>query len=254
MANTYSDIEVISFKEIDSTNNEASRRIDKETALPYWIVSDKQTAGRGRHNRYWDSSEGNFMGTYILVIEGEKKILPQLSFVSALAIYNSILEFKPNINNSSIKLKWPNDIVINDKKCGGILIENLSSEGNFLHKIAIGIGVNLITSPSHTTNLQSGNVGDEFGISLDRDNFLMAVNNNIQKMISLWDKGKNFKEVLNLWVSKAYLLGKEISVNLPGGIKEQGTFLSIDDEGGLILLTKKGRRKVFYAAEIFANL
>jgi BirA family biotin operon repressor/biotin-[acetyl-CoA-carboxylase] ligase len=254
MANTYSDIEVIRFKEIDSTNNEARRRLDKETVLPYWIVSDKQTSGRGRHNSYWDSSEGNFMGTYILRIEGEKKILPQLSFVSALAIYNSILEFKPRTSNSSIKLKWPNDIVINDKKCGGILIENLSSEGNFFHKIAIGIGVNLITSPSHTTNLQSGNVGDEFGISLGRDDFLTAVNSNILKVISVWDKGKHYKQILNLWVSKAYLLGKEISVTLPGGVKEQGTFSSIDDEGGLILLNKKGSRKVFYAAEIFENL
>ena len=171
MANTYSDIEVIRFKEIDSTNNEARRRLDKETVLPYWIVSDKQTAGRGRKNRFWDSPSGNFMGTYVLNVSGKKRILPQLSFVSALAIYDTIIEFKPKNSSAIIMLKWPNDIIINDKKCGGILIENLSSEGNFLHKIVIGI-LFCCFYKTHTTNLQSGNVGDEFGISLGRDDFL----------------------------------------------------------------------------------
>ena len=65
--------EVIKFTEIDSTNNEAIRLINKKKSYPYWILADKQTAGKGRKNRYWDSLNGNFMGTYVFKINVEKK-------------------------------------------------------------------------------------------------------------------------------------------------------------------------------------
>ena len=120
-----SDIRILHYEEIDSTNNEAKRLYDNQKDLPYWIIADKQTSGKGRKNRFWDSPVGNFMGTFVLSIKGEKRILPQLSFVTALAIYNTILEYKPKENNSKVMLKWPNDIIINNRKCGGILIENL---------------------------------------------------------------------------------------------------------------------------------
>ena len=84
---------VIKYKEIDSTNNEAVRLLDKQNSFPYWIVAEKQTAGKGRKNRYWDSLVGNFMGTYVIDINLERKFLPQLAFVSALAIYDTIQIF-----------------------------------------------------------------------------------------------------------------------------------------------------------------
>ena len=147
-----SHINVIHYKEIDSTNNEAKKLINGQKDLPCWIVADKQTSGRGRKDRFWDSPIGNFMGTYVLTIKGEKRILPQLSFVSALAIHNTIMDFRPE-DSSEIMLKWPNDIIINNKKCGGILIENIFSKDNSNHIIAIGIGINLKSSPLHSTFL-----------------------------------------------------------------------------------------------------
>jgi BirA family biotin operon repressor/biotin-[acetyl-CoA-carboxylase] ligase len=253
MIKTNSDISIFSYQEIDSTNDESKRLLDNQKMPPYWVIADKQTAGRGRKNRFWDSPSGNFMGTYVLNISGKKRILPQLSFVSALAIYDTIIEFKPKNSSAIIMLKWPNDIIINDKKCGGILIENIFSENNLLHTIAIGIGVNLSNSPLHTT-FPSGNVLKELNIDIKRDTFLTAINNNILKLLTIWNTGKNYKEILSSWKSVAYLINKEILVSLPNGDKQAGIFSSIDDEGGLVLLNNKGKKDIFYAAEIFEGL
>lgn len=243
---------VIHYKEIDSTNNEAKKLINNQKDLPYWIIADKQTSGRGRKDRFWDSPIGNFMGTYVLSIKGEKRILPQLSFVSALAIHSTITEFRHE-DSSEVMLKWPNDIIINNKKCGGILIENIFSKNNLFHTIAIGIGVNLKSSPLHST-FPSGNILQEFNTNIERDEFLNSINKNILKFLSLWDGGSNYKYILNTWKSKAYLLNSKVAVSLPNGDKKEGIFSTIDEEGGLILLNSNGDKEIFYAAEIFEGL
>ena len=247
-----SHINVIHYKEIDSTNNEAKKLINGKKDLPYWIIADKQTSGRGRKDRFWDSPIGNFMGTYVLSIKGEKRILPQLSFVSALAIHSTINEFRHE-DSSEVMLKWPNDIIINNKKCGGILIENIFSKNNLFHTIAIGIGVNLKSSPLHST-FPSGNILQEFNTNIERDEFLNSINKNILKFLSLWDGGSNYKYILNTWKSKAYLLNSKVAVSLPNGDKKEGIFSTIDEEGGLILLNSNGAKEIFYAAEIFEGL
>ena len=147
MNNSRLNPEIIKYKEIDSTNNEAVRLLNKKKSFPYWIVAEKQTDGKGRKNRYWDSLVGNFMGTYVLEIDLERKFLPHLAFVSALAIHDTIEKFILDVDGQILQLKWPNDLILNKFKCGGILIENISSKADNHHILAIGIGVNLIKSP-----------------------------------------------------------------------------------------------------------
>ena len=252
MNNSRLNPEIIKYKEIDSTNNEAVRLLNKKKSFPYWIVAEKQTDGKGRKNRYWDSLVGNFMGTYVLEIDLERKFLPHLAFVSALAIYDTIEKFILDVDGQILQLKWPNDLILNKFKCGGILIENIFSKADNHHILAIGIGVNLIKSPLRTT-FPSSNIYDETNIKIDPHKFLFELNKNIVKKIDYWNYGLNYKAILEQWIEKAYLLNKEISVTLPNGKKEKGIFSSIDNEGGLILSTKKSD-KVFYAAEIFEGL
>ena len=94
----------------------------------------------------------------------------------------------------------------------------------------------------------------EFDIDIDRGDFLNVVNINMVDLINIWSNGENFKEILNSWRLKAYLINKEISVSLPNGDKTSGIFSSIDEEGGLILTNNDGKKNVFYAAEIFEGL
>ncbi|MGN1295944.1 MAG: biotin--[acetyl-CoA-carboxylase] ligase, partial [Bacilli bacterium] len=127
---------ILSFDELDSTNNYAKNNIailnDGDV-----IFAKKQTAGRGRMNRAWSSSDGNL--TFTIVIK-EKFLLNKfdcLSLLSASAIFNVLSSYTSNVS-----IKWPNDVYVNDKKICGILLEGASSaEG--LSYLIIGIGVNL---------------------------------------------------------------------------------------------------------------
>jgi biotin-(acetyl-CoA carboxylase) ligase len=113
--------------------------------------------------------------------------------------------------------------------------------------------VNLKSSPTHST-FPSGNLLQEFNKKIERDDFLMSMNKNILKFLSLWDNGNNYQDILNNWKSKAYLLNSKVAVSLPNGDKKEGIFSTIDEEGGLILLSNNGQEDIFYAAEIFEGL
>ena len=246
------ELKLFSYDEIDSTNNEAQRLLENIDNFPFWVVANKQTSGRGRKNRYWSSLEGNFMGTFVIKINIEKSLTPQLSFVTSVALRNTVNSFDKRLNNLDIKLKWPNDLILNNSKCAGILIESLRSEKKSSEILAIGIGVNLINSPINTS-FKASNLREEMGVSIKRDDFLEKLNNNLIENLNLWEKGKNFKKILKEWLKVAYKLNDNISIILPNGKTLSGTFSGLDDQGGLIL-SQHNKETVFYAAEIYEGL
>ena len=243
------EIDIIILDEIDSTNNEAQRILDHKNNFPLWIIANEQTSGRGRKNRYWVSQKGNFMGTFILEHEIEKQYIPHLSFVTSLALKKTIEFF--NSGMTDIFLKWPNDIIINDSKCAGILIESLRSNNNKEY-LAIGIGVNLIKHPLNSS-FKATSLKEEFNFDVDRDEFLNKLNINLLENIKRWENGKNFSQILKDWKKFAYKINESISMLLPTGEKIEGTFSDLNDQGGLILSHNK-EKSVFYAAEIIEEL
>ena len=98
---------------------------------------------------------------------------------------------------TDIFLKWPNDIIINDSKCAGILIESLRSN-NSKEYLAIGIGVNLIKYPLNSS-FKATSLKEEFNFDVDRDEFLTKLNINLLENIKRWEKGKNFSQILKDW-------------------------------------------------------
>ena len=122
-----------------------------------------------------------------------------------------------------------------------MLIENISSKKENKHIVAIGIGINLIKSPSETT-FPSCNIFEETNIKINPDEFLFDLDRNFVNKINFWNNGLNYGAILEQWIEKAFLLKKEISVTLPNGKKEKGIFSSIDNEGGLILETKNNEK------------
>ena len=102
----------------------------------------------------------------------------------ALAIYDTIEKFISDFDGQILQLKWPNDIILNKLKCGGILIENIFSKADNYHILAIGIGVNLIKSPLRTT-FPSSNIYDETNVKINPQKFLFELNKNIVKKIDV---------------------------------------------------------------------
>ena len=130
-------------EEIDSTNAEARRRAETGEVGPLWITAARQTAGRGRRGRSWETGQGNLAATLLFVTDRPPAEAAQISFVAALAVADLADAFVPA---SQVTLKWPNDPMIGGRKTSGILVESGQHPVGGLW-VAVGVGVNLASPP-----------------------------------------------------------------------------------------------------------
>lgn len=136
---------IYTFKTIDSTNDEAKRLIKQKKINPNQstvIVSDEQTKGRGRALKKWESKKG---GLYYTLIK-KPKVLKHFDDIYEVTqkVGESVQRVIKNTTGISTDLEWPNDILLNNKKCGGILIETISDSNATQPKwVIVGIGLNL---------------------------------------------------------------------------------------------------------------
>ena len=115
--------------------------------VPTWIVADRQTAGRGRRGRAWQSPVGNLMTTLYLPISFDAVKAGQLAFVAGLALERTVSALIGS--HATVSLKWPNDVLIDGKKASGILLESAMRD-NKIDWVAIGLGLNLAHHPDNT--------------------------------------------------------------------------------------------------------
>lgn len=130
-------IQAVYLPSIDSTNDEAKRRFDQQ-AGDYLIVAEEQTGGRGRLGRTWISQKGQ--GLYLsLLLQPNDDGLPaaEVTLMAGASMCKALRE----LTGEDVRIKWPNDLVVDHYKVGGILTE-MSSEIGKLHYVLIGIGIN----------------------------------------------------------------------------------------------------------------
>ena len=124
---------------IDSTNNEAKRYLMENKELPVVIAANLQTHGRGQLDRTWVSEKG---GAYFTIIcKPKTSVLKDISYFQQL-IANKLIIGIHELTGLECVLEWPNDIILNNKKIGGILVET-SSQGKETAPVIIGIGLNI---------------------------------------------------------------------------------------------------------------
>ncbi|WP_298099421.1 biotin--[acetyl-CoA-carboxylase] ligase [Brevundimonas sp.] len=137
---------ILLLDQTDSTNAEARRRADAGETGPLWIVARRQTAGRGRRGRQWESQDGNLFSTLMQVTRKSPAEAAQVTFVAALAIADLLDAWAPA---SLVTIKWPNDVMLAGQKASGVLVESGAHEGGGLW-LAVGIGINLVSAPEGT--------------------------------------------------------------------------------------------------------
>jgi len=224
-------IEISIYEDIDSTN-EASKRtkLKKDFNL---IVSETQTHGKGRRGKKWLSSQS---GNIYMSISTEKDTssIP-LSIISGVVCIKHI---KKHIKNKNIGIKWPNDIIFDYKKVGGILIEK--EHFNQKIKTIIGIGINLKQDfkESWWTDLS------EFNLKEKRNNIVSHITEDIINCIN----GEHF-DWINAWKKNCIHIGKNVMNinNIENNII--GVFHDIDSKGNAIIMTKNGT-KTYNSGEI----
>ncbi len=137
---------ILLLDQTDSTNADARRRADAGETGPLWIVARRQTEGRGRRGRQWESQDGNLFCTLLQTTRKSPAEAAQVTFVAALAIADLLDAWAPP---SLVTIKWPNDVMLAGQKTSGVLVESGAHETGGLW-LAIGIGVNLAHAPEGT--------------------------------------------------------------------------------------------------------
>lgn len=139
--NSWSDSPVIRLETIDSTNNYAMQLIDADSAPPGTVVvSRTQTQGRGQRGKAWQDQPGSSL-LLSLVVAPVFPLSAPFAFSASVAL--GVTDFlETQALEAEMKIKWPNDIVLNDKKAGGLLIENLIKGQQWVRAV-VGLGLNV---------------------------------------------------------------------------------------------------------------
>ncbi len=227
--------------EIDSTNSEARRLAEKGEAGPVWIMAERQTAGRGRRGRSWETLSGNLAATLLLRPQAPPGPLGQLSFAAALAVSDVAAQVAPC---TAITVKWPNDVLADGRKVAGILLETGSdAKGSWL---AVGIGINLAAAPEGTEFPAAALA--EFASPPSPDEALALLAGAFAHWYAGWMNG-GFETLRTAWLARAGGLGLPIRARLPNETRH-GLFEGIDGSGAL-LLNEQGRISAIAAGEVF---
>jgi BirA family transcriptional regulator, biotin operon repressor / biotin---[acetyl-CoA-carboxylase] ligase len=227
--------ELIHLREVGSTMVEARERWRTGGSRRLWIVADRQTAGRGRQGRGWESPVGNLHLTVALPAPCFLRDQPKLGFVAGVALAEAVTSLAPAVE---VRLKWPNDLLIGGAKCAGLLLEGLDGGA----AIAIGMGVNIVAHPSDTPYPATDLVAAS-GEAISATDLLSPLSLALHHSIVAFGDGGGFPLVRSRWLARAAHLGQEITVRRDHDAL-RGRFLDIDVDGRLILDTQDGRVRI----------
>ena len=233
------------FEVIDSTNEEARRLALAGERGPVWIAADRQSAGRGRRGRNWESPTGNLAATLFVRPAKPAVDCAQLSFVAAICASDMVTRYA---GSAAVRVKWPNDVLADGKKIAGILLESASAGGERLDWLAVGVGVNLAVFPDGMEFPATSLTALGIAPPSPRD-ALAALATAWAKWYDVW-MTRGFADIRDVWLSRAAGLGTRIRARLQNE-ETHGVFEGIDATGALILRESLDRVRTISAGEVF---
>jgi BirA family transcriptional regulator, biotin operon repressor / biotin---[acetyl-CoA-carboxylase] ligase len=228
------------FDTIDSTMDEARRRLACGINHRLWIVADEQTAGRGRQGRVWVSPPGNLHMTALIHTQTPPRDQPKIGFAAGAALARTARELLPH--RIDVALKWPNDLLVAGGKASGLLLEGLGGGA-----VAIGIGINIVAHPPETpypaTHLAAHVPG------LDKHAVFEKLSAALVEELDAFADGRGFALTRQRWLGFAAHQGRRVSVR-QDGLTLDGVFRDIDADGRLVLATDAGEARIA-AGDVF---
>lgn len=239
--------ELYFFEEIDSTNTKAKQLAETGASSGTLVVSNMQTSGKGRRGRHWDSPSdtGVFM-TLILKPNMNPSKASMLTLVMALAVVKACNEI---VESSSCYIKWPNDIVLNNKKICGILTE-MSAEMDYINHIVIGIGINAnVASFPEELKEKATSIKIENENEVKRALLINRILVHFEQEYETFMQNKSLKEQLQEY--NKFLINKDKEVTIIEHSNQyQGVALGIDEAGELLVKKEDGKVEAVYAGEV----
>ena len=227
----------VEYEQLGSTNDKAKELTLTAHGQKLAVTAQIQTAGRGRRGRTWQSFDGNLFLS--LALPFELKDCTALVFMTSIALLQTI---KNLCSKADVKLKWPNDVLLNGAKVSGILLEK--GEGDYM---IAGIGVNLKTAPKTDIiypTISLNDIGVDITPLAFRDKYL----ENFDALCEIFAK-QGIVSIAKIWQTYAKGIGNKIIVKTAKEEKK-GIFVGLNDNGMLMLKTPE-KIEIISAGDVF---
>ena len=235
-------------EQIDSTNDEAARQLAAGRAAPFVVLAGEQTRGRGRFGRAWHSGAN---GNLYISFAFRPSVEPARMQTFTLWMGVNICELIANFTRTTPGLKWPNDILFDNRKAGGMLTE-ARIDADHIRDLVFGLGLNLNSAadawPTALTR-RAISLAEHTRTPLDANRFAAALIGRVLDAYDQFVSGVYLKTFAERWHRYDLLRGKAITL-LHGSQNLDGVAAGIDDEGSLIMKTSRGRTERFRAGEV----
>ena len=212
---------------VDSTMTEVKKLIYNRNIC---LMANEQKKGFGRRGTTWESPKNN---VYISILS--KNILPiENHFLNNAFITNMICSVIENICNVKTQIKWPNDILINNKKCGGVLCET-RIKNNCIKQMVIGIGLNVNETNNDfpdTLSKSATSLAIETNQSNQRELLCAIITTYFERLLN------DLPSSLPIWQNYCNHINESVSFN-QGGINQNGIFKGLDNDGRAIIQVNK---------------
>ncbi len=203
-----------------------------------WLRAERQTAGKGRQGRAWESPVGNFYGSTLVRLRPTDPPAPTLALVTVVALEEAVRVFLP----AGATIKWPNDLLVDGAKLSGVLLERAGDA------VVVGIGVNLTHHPDLPDRPATSLAAQ--GTAVDAATFAEVLAESFARWRSRW-RSEGLEPVRQRWVARAHPIGTALTARLPDGTSHDGLFDGLSGDGALILRLADGSRHVIHAGDVF---
>jgi BirA family biotin operon repressor/biotin-[acetyl-CoA-carboxylase] ligase len=234
------------FDSLGSTNEEALTLARAGERGPLWIVAARQTAGRGRRGRAWTSESGNLYASLLLDDPAPAAVAPQVCFVAALSLHDAVLDTCAGLAPARLELKWPNDLLLDEAKVAGILVEGVTAGSR--SAVVVGFGVNCRSHPHDTPYPATNFTAAHFELSPAA--LLRRLGVTWTARAREWARGQGFASIRAAFLARVTGIGAQIEARLSDRAVA-GRFEGIDERGALVLIKPDGARVTVAAGDIF---
>lgn len=232
---------VFAFDTIDSTNSFARTILSSSEKQPTLIVAERQTHGRGRFDRRWESEPGANLTISVVV---KSRVPPERYSILPLCVAELVARAVQLSTQANVQTKWPNDLLIDGKKFCGILIESEKNDGAEFLIIGLGMNVNQRTFPA---GFNATSLFLETGNAINRVKLLREIMNKLQ-WLSHIPPETEIESILRKWKERSTMFGKSITIESGAEILT-GLAKTVASDGALIVKVGDVDRK-FYSGDV----
>ncbi|MDR2966791.1 MAG: biotin--[acetyl-CoA-carboxylase] ligase [Methanobacteriaceae archaeon] len=237
--------EILCFDEVESTNTVAKFLAESGSEEGTVVISEVQTKGKGRHGKKWESPTGGVWLSLILRPDISPSKAPLITLATGVAVANTLRNI-----GADARIKWPNDILINDKKVSGILTES-NAKFNTVDYVVVGIGIdsnlNIDILPEELQK-DSTTLKNELKTKITETELILKFLNEFETVYGLF-KEEKFEDILYDWRRMSQTIGSYVEIKQPLGKFLKGYAVGINNEGALILEESNGNLKKIISGE-----